>query len=214
MSKYSASCSKATSLVNRMSPANGPFAPLTLHCQWPPGPMCFSQVLFTRTLKNSLSHLVGLVVQGPSKPAVKVSAPLPVPHWPGHGSVTFSSGDGPGPNGHAPCDLPNACPPPMRATVSLSFMPMRPKASRMSTELLAGSGSGAHWPSGPFTTGPSGLRYMSPTVVLPSGRVHLPLTSQGANRSCCGLGPRSRLSVPSGESKRPAQYSLTGPPML
>lgn len=32
--------------------------------------------------------------------------------------------------------------------------------------------------------------------------------------SCSGEGPKSRLSVPSGESMRPAQYCVTGPPMV
>mmetsp|Transcript_97870 Transcript_97870/g.310408 ORF Transcript_97870/g.310408 Transcript_97870/m.310408 type:complete len:236 (+) Transcript_97870:165-872(+) len=158
MAAYFSSCRRATSLVSRMMPASSPLAPATLHCQWPPGPRCFSQVLLRRNLKNSLSQLVGLVDHGPSKPLVKVSLPLPLPHMPGQGFVGSSSGGGPAPRGHAPCVLPKAWPPPMSATVSESFMPMRPKASRMSPALPAGLGSGAQLPSGFSTTGPSGLR--------------------------------------------------------
>lgn len=43
---------------------------------------------------------------------------------------------------------PKACPPPISATVSLSFMPILPKTSRMSRALAAGSGT---------PRGPSGL---------------------------------------------------------
>merc|ERR1711963_120189 len=41
--RYAGSSKRATSLVNLMMLDRGPSsASATLHCQWPPGPMCFS----------------------------------------------------------------------------------------------------------------------------------------------------------------------------
>ena len=50
--------------------------------------------------------------------------------------------------GPAPCVLPKVCPPAIKATVSSSFIPIRPKVSRMSFAASIGSG---------FPLGPSGL---------------------------------------------------------
>ena len=80
-----------------------------------------------------------------------VDAPLPVPNeffqpkpisWSG-----APSGDGPTnlDGSAAPCVLPKVWPPAMSATVSSSFIAMRPKVSRMSRAEAIGSGL----PSGP-----------------------------------------------------------------
>ena len=55
-----------------------------------------------------------------------------MPQSPGHGFLEDSAGVGPAPLGHGPCALPNAWPPPMSATVSVSFIPMRENVVRMS----------------------------------------------------------------------------------
>mmetsp|Transcript_70175 Transcript_70175/g.180885 ORF Transcript_70175/g.180885 Transcript_70175/m.180885 type:complete len:286 (+) Transcript_70175:358-1215(+) len=135
---------RATSAVRRITWAYFSSQPAALHWWWPPGPMCLSHMQFTSTWKYSLLHFVGVVVHGPSKPLVTVSLPTPLPHRPA-------------PAGHAPWALPNAWPPPIRATVSLSSMPMRENASRTSGALSEGSGLGAYEPSGISTTGPSGF---------------------------------------------------------
>mmetsp|Transcript_50355 Transcript_50355/g.99470 ORF Transcript_50355/g.99470 Transcript_50355/m.99470 type:complete len:230 (-) Transcript_50355:38-727(-) len=137
---YSGSAVKETSLVSIPSLALSPDAPLIRHCQWPPGPWNFSHSFSTKALKYSLSHLVGSAVHWSSKPLVKASLPLPVPHMPGHGLSGSSFGAGPGPSGQAPWALPKAWPPPMSATVSLAFIAMRPKASRMSFAESSGIG--------------------------------------------------------------------------
>ena len=79
-----------------------------------------------------------------------VSAPLPVPFWffqPRPPECTGQpSGSGPTRSGlPAPCVLPKVWPPPMRATVSSSFIAIRPKVTRMSWADPSGSG----WPFGP-----------------------------------------------------------------
>ena len=92
-------------------------------------------------------------VQVTSKPEVMASSPLPLLYWEVHpnpcSSIDAASGSGPtllaGP---APCVLPNVCPPAINATVSSSFIPIRPNVSRMSFAAATGSGL-------PF--GPSGL---------------------------------------------------------
>lgn len=62
----------------------------------------------------------------PAPHLVNVFLPLPFsrpcPQVPGHGSSGCLSGPGPAPVGQAPCVLPMACPPPIKATVSESFM--------------------------------------------------------------------------------------------
>ena len=79
-----------------------------------------------------------------------VSAPLPVPFWffqPRPPECTGQpSGSGPTRSGSpAPCVFPKVWPPAMRATVSSSFIAIRPKVTRMSWADPSGSG----WPFGP-----------------------------------------------------------------
>eukprot|EP00966_Prymnesium_polylepis_P227605 5267232-Prymnesium_polylepis.1 len=54
---------------------------------------------------------------------------------------------------------------------------------------------------------------MSPTVVLPSGEEHVPLTAHGATACCSADGPSHTLSAPSASSTRPPQKPSTGPPI-
>lgn len=58
-----------------------------------------------------------------------------------HGWAGSSIGSAPAPVSQAPWVFPKECPPPIRATVSVSFMPMRLKTSRMSSTLFSGSGT-------------------------------------------------------------------------
>mmetsp|Transcript_31545 Transcript_31545/g.54000 ORF Transcript_31545/g.54000 Transcript_31545/m.54000 type:complete len:320 (+) Transcript_31545:1294-2253(+) len=185
--------------------AVGPAPPLTRHWEWLPGPRHTSYSNSDRYWKYLLSHLVGVAVHGPSKPDVNASPSLPVPHLPGHGFEGSSFGDGPAPAGQAPCVLPNACPPPISATVSESFIAIRANVSRTARALPTGSGT---------PSGPSGLTYMRPTVVEPSGGLHVPLTGHGASLSCTAVGPSSTLSEPSSSSIRPPQKPSTGPPIV
>lgn len=74
--------------------------------------------------------------------------------------------------------------------------------------------------------GPSGLTYIRPTVLEgsqeewgvsylePRGSLHDPWTLQGAAACCPGVGPRSRLSLPSTASLRPPQKPNMGTPMV
>ena len=64
------------------------------------------------------------------------------------------------PGSAAPCVFPKLCPPAINATVSSSFIAIRPKVSRIS--LAAASGSGL-----PF--GPSGFTYINPICTAPNG---------------------------------------------
>mmetsp|Transcript_43454 Transcript_43454/g.131406 ORF Transcript_43454/g.131406 Transcript_43454/m.131406 type:complete len:218 (+) Transcript_43454:880-1533(+) len=146
---YAGSCIRDTSLVSMPTPAKSPVAFLARHCQCPPGPLKASHSFSNSSLKYALSHWVGFGVHLNSKPLVKASLPLPVPQVPGQGLTGSSFGEGPGPLGHAPCVLPKAWPPPMRATVSLSFIAIRPKASRMSLAEPGASGK---------PIGPSGFK--------------------------------------------------------
>jgi hypothetical protein len=96
---------------------------------------------------------VGFCVQVTSRPEVMASRPLPVPcvliQPKPCASISEPSGSAPTSDGSpAPCALPKVWPPAMSATVSSSFMPMRPNVSRMSRAEANGSGL-------PF--GPSGL---------------------------------------------------------
>ncbi len=96
--------------------------------------------------KKLLSHLVGVVVQMPSRPLVIVSSPLPVPKvffhpkpcsWmsaPSGSRPTYLLGSA------APWVLPNVWPPAISATVSTSFIAMRRNVSRMSVAAASGSG--------------------------------------------------------------------------
>src|SRR5437016_3036746 len=58
-----------------------PFASgfLGRHCFAPAGLVVSSHSYLNRFSRNPLSHLVGLLVQAPSRPLVIVSAPLPLP---------------------------------------------------------------------------------------------------------------------------------------
>merc|ERR1719291_915221 len=86
ISRYALSAKSAISLVNRINLRSASLlASLIRHCHLPPGPLNFSHSSSKSFLKYSLSHFKGCIVQGPSKPAVYVSSPLPVPHRPGHG---------------------------------------------------------------------------------------------------------------------------------
>ncbi len=100
-----------------------------------------------------MSHFVGSLVHAPSSPLVSVWLPLPPltllcqpkPCC----SIGAASGSGPMCSGlTAPWVLPNVWPPTISATVSSSFIAMRPKVSRMSLAAASGSGS---------PPGPSGL---------------------------------------------------------
>src|SRR5688572_16646060 len=50
------------------------------HCFAPAGLVVSSHSYLKRFSRNPLSHLVGLLVQAPSRPLVIVSPPLPVPY--------------------------------------------------------------------------------------------------------------------------------------
>src|ERR1700760_899296 len=125
-----------------------------IHCVAPAGLLVFTQSNLNRLSRYWVVNKVGLTDQEPSSPLVMASAPLPLPHLLAQPSPCCSTpaeaGSGPRhlEGSCAPCALPKVWPPAMRATVSSSFMAMRPKASRMS--FAAASGSGL-----PF--GPSGL---------------------------------------------------------
>jgi hypothetical protein len=104
--------------------------------------------------KKPLPHLVGVAVQVTSRPLVIASRPLPLPkeffqprpcssiEAPSGSGPTYRSGSA------APCVLPNVWPPAISATVSSSFIAMRPNVSRMSRAEASGSG---------LAFGPSGL---------------------------------------------------------
>ena len=47
----------------------------------------------------------------------------------------------------------------------------------------------------------------------PRGGLHVPLTGQGAVRTCSGVGPSPALSEPSASSSLPPQKPKTGPPI-
>lgn len=100
-----------------------------------------------------MSHFVGSVVQAPSSPLVRASAPEPLPQVLRQPrpccSIGALSGSGPRQDGStAPWHLPKVWPPTMSATVSSSFIAIRAKVSRMSTAAALGSG---------LPLGPSGL---------------------------------------------------------
>ena len=95
----------------------------------------------TAGVARLLSHAVGVVVHGPSKPEVKASLPLPLPHLPGHGLASSSAGLGPGPSGHAPWVFPKAWPPPIRATVSVSFICCARETSPSASSVVGSDGT-------------------------------------------------------------------------
>ncbi len=98
-----------------------------------------------------MSHFVGFGVHDPSMPLVIASSPLPLPKLlfqPRPCScMEAPSGSRPtcSPAGAAPWHLPKVWPPAVSATVSSSFMAMRPKVSRMSRPDASTLG----WPFGP-----------------------------------------------------------------
>ena len=119
----------------------------------PAGDLVKAQSYLNNKSKYPLSHCVGLAVQGPSMPLVVVSRPTPEPWAFFHPnpicSIAPPSGSAPTSSGSpAPCALPNVWPPATKATVSSSFIAIRPKVSRISCALNSGSGL-------PF--GPSGF---------------------------------------------------------
>src|SRR5262249_19193428 len=144
--RFDASCASGTWF------AACPFA--GTHWVAPAGLLVCTHSKAKRLLRYSEVHLTGLDDHAPSKPLVTVSPALPRPHLfcqPNPCSSTLAAA-GSGPThldgSCAPCALPKVWPPAMSATVSSSFIAMRPKVSRMS--LPAASGSGL-----PF--GPSGF---------------------------------------------------------
>ena len=91
-------------------------------------------------------HTVGVAVQVTSRPLVIASRPLPLPKVffqpkpcsssgaPSGSAPTYCSGSA------APWVLPKVWPPAISATVSSSFMAMRPNVSRMCPAAASGSG--------------------------------------------------------------------------
>ena len=107
-----------------------------------------------RFSKNLLLHRVGVCDQVTSRPLVIASRPLPLPKLFRQPKPCSSRG---APSGSAPTNrsgsaapwvLPNVWPPAISATVSSSFIAMRPNVSRMSRAAASGSG---------LPLGPSGL---------------------------------------------------------
>ena len=126
---------------------------IACHCFAPAGLSVSSHSWPNRLSKKPLLHFVGVGVQVTSTPLVIVSVPIPVPKELFQPmpccSIGAASGSGPTLSaGPAPWVLPKVWPPAISATVSSSFIAMRPKVSRMSRAAASGSGL-------PF--GPSGL---------------------------------------------------------
>src|SRR5688572_7955769 len=129
--------------VSFLSCASGtvPAPPLFFgfHCCAPAGLLLNSHSKPKRFSKKLLLHLVGVVVHAPSSPLVMVCAPCPEPYEffqpKPCSSIPAPAGSMPTylPGSAAPCVLPKLCPPAIRATVSSSFMAMRPKVSRISS---------------------------------------------------------------------------------
>ena len=100
--------------------------------------------------------MVGEVVQAPSSPLVTESRPIPrsarliqPSPWSWGSSTDAVSGSGPRSAAlPLPWALPTVCPPMVSATVSSSFIAIRPKVTRMSRAVVNGSGE---------PPGPSGL---------------------------------------------------------
>ena len=137
------------------SNASGMIAAPSFATHWfaPAGLFVSTHSLLKRILKKEWLHCLGVGVHVTSSPEVIASVPLPdlksLFHPNPCSSRPAASGSLPTwEAGPAPCVLPNECPPAIRATVSSSFIPIRPNVSRIS--LAAASGSGL-----PF--GPSGL---------------------------------------------------------
>ena len=107
------------------------------HCCAPAGLVVSTHSYLNRLSRYSVSHVVGRLVQVPSRPLVIVSAPLPLP-WRLFQPKPCSSRGAPsvsGPRfsaGAAPWALPTVWPPITSAAVSSSFIAMRPNVSRMS----------------------------------------------------------------------------------
>ncbi len=112
-------------------------ASLASHCQAPPGLLTSSHSWPKSMSKKPLLHWVGVGDQVTSRPEVMASAPLPLPWsliqpspcW----VISAASGSGPTWSSAtaAPWVLPKVWPPAMSATVSSSFIAIRPKVSRM-----------------------------------------------------------------------------------
>src|SRR6187431_1101326 len=122
-----------------MVPAPAP--PLATHCCAPAGLFVSSQSKPNRFSRKLLLHFVGVVVHVTSRPLVIVSPALPLPNLflqpKPCSSRPASSGSTPTlVAGAAPCVLPKEWPPTIRATVSSSFMAMRPNVVRMSKAAL------------------------------------------------------------------------------
>ena len=129
-------------------------ASLATHWFAPAGLCSSSHSKPNRFSKNLLLHRVGVCVQVTSRPLVIASRPLPLPKLllPAEALLLDGGGLGLGadvPSGSAaPWVLPNVWPPAISATVSSSFIAMRPNVSRMSRAAASGSG---------LPLGPSGL---------------------------------------------------------
>ena len=125
-------------------------ASLATYCLAPPGLVVSSHSYAKRISKKRLLHCVGVCDHVTSSPAVMASPPCPAPYllrqprpW---SSTTAPSGSTPTKDGSpAPWVLPKVWPPAISATVSSSFIAIRPKVSRMSRAAASGSG----WPLGP-----------------------------------------------------------------
>ena len=149
------SARSVVSMVGRRSsePSSGPgtvtllVPPLGCHWFAPAGLLVSSHSWPNRLSKKPFDHWVGVAVQVTSMPLVMASAPLPVPYELFQPSPCSSSGAASGSwlmycsGSAAPWVLPNVWPPAISATVSSSFMAMRPNVSRMSRAEASGSGS-------------------------------------------------------------------------
>ena len=133
-------------------PAPAPF--FGCHCCAPAGLFVSSHSKPNRFSRKLLLHFVGVVVQVTSRPLVIVSAPLPVPKLffqpKPCSSRPAASGSGRhiATQGQRRGSCRSEWPPTISATVSSSFIAMRPKVSRMSFAAAIGSG---------LPSGPSGL---------------------------------------------------------
>ena len=129
-------------------------ASLATHCAAPAGLFESSHSCSKRISKKRLLHWVGTSVQVTSRPEVMASLPTPEPYFDSQPmppvSIGAASGSGPtySSGSAAPWVLPKVWPPAIRATVSSSFIAIRPNVSRMSCAASIGSG---------LPSGPSGL---------------------------------------------------------
>jgi hypothetical protein len=120
--------------------------PFGIHWMAPPGLRVCSHSKANRFVRYIIVHCVGAAVQAPSRPLVTVSSALPLPHLLRQprpcASMAAAVGSGPTQSDGlcAPWTFPKVWPPAIRATVSSSFMAMRPKLSRICTAAASGSG--------------------------------------------------------------------------